>query len=260
MSISTTDLIDLCRIAHQAGRVIMDIYKTDFTTHIKDDASPVTAADQLAETLILDELTRIDKTTPVVGEESTAAGRIPQIGNRFYLVDPLDGTKEFLNRNGEFTVNIGLIEDHVPVAGVIYAPAIGEVFAAANGIAYGGKIAVSEPMTETVWRNLVVAPDTEKTIAIASRSHRDAATEAYLLEKGITEIISAGSSLKFCAIASGRAHVYPRFGRTMEWDTAAGHAILIAAGGNVRGLDGQPLRYGKSDQGFANPSFIASNT
>jgi 3'(2'), 5'-bisphosphate nucleotidase len=259
MTTISPELLRLCSIAHAAGREIMQIYQTDFASSTKNDASPVTEADQRAEELILKELASVDPSTPAIGEESCAAGRIPSIGRRFYLVDPLDGTKEFINRNGEFTVNIGLIEDQNPVAGVVYAPAIGELYAAMKGQAFAAYCNVETSVALAQWRKLSMAQTRpEKLIGIASRSHRDAETETYLRDHEITEIISAGSSLKFCTIAAGRAHVYPRFGRTMEWDTAAGHAILAAAGGHVRDASGSALTYGKSSQNFANPSFIAS--
>ncbi len=253
-------LIKLCAIAQEAGRAIMEVYHSDFSVQTKDDNSPVTAADQLAEKIILTELAKLDPQTPVVAEESASAGNIPAIMDRFYLVDPLDGTREFLKRNGEFTVNIALIEGRKPVAGVVYAPALAEIFAAQGGAAYRGQLDITAALESAHLAHLVSnTAKPEKMIGIASRSHRDAETENYLRSHSITEVISAGSSLKFCAIAAGRAHVYPRFGRTMEWDTAAGHAVLVAAGGKVCTSDGKSLEYGKADQAFANPTFIASS-
>lgn len=172
-------------------------------------------------------------------------------------MDPLDGTKEFVSRNGEFTVNIAKVENGVPVIGVVYAPAIGRIFwgDTARGAAEG-KVAADESIT---WKKLLVRPcPGDGAIVVASRSHRDSATDDYLKTVKVAKLVSAGSSLKFCLIAAGEADLYPRFGRTMEWDTAAGHAVLLAAGGKVLNSDGEPLCYGKRDRGFDNPGFIAS--
>jgi 3'(2'),5'-bisphosphate nucleotidase len=251
---STKSLVNLALLA---GREIMAIYATDFSARTKSDLTPVTAADEAAERIILEGLARLDPQTPVISEEAAAAGRVPQVGASFYLVDPLDGTKEFVSRNGEFTVNIAKIENGVPVVGVVYAPAKGRIFwgDATKGAAEG-KIAADETIT---WKKLLVRPcPGDGAIVVASRSHRDSATDDYLKTVKVAKLVSAGSSLKFCLIAAGEADLYPRFGRTMEWDTAAGHAILLAAGGKVLNSDGQPLCYGKRDRGFDNPGFIAS--
>jgi 3'(2'), 5'-bisphosphate nucleotidase len=247
----------LINLALVAGREIMAIYATDFTTHAKNDLSPVTEADEAAEKIILAGLASLDPATPVISEEAASAGRIPQVAGRFYLVDPLDGTKEFVSRNGEFTVNIARIENGMPVLGVVFAPAIGRIFwgetgrgAAEGRVASDGSIA---------WKKLGVRPcPAGGATVVASRSHRDVATDDYLKTVKVAKLVSAGSSLKFCLIAAGEADLYPRFGRTMEWDTAAGHAVLLAAGGKVTNSDGQPLCYGKRDRGFDNPGFIAS--
>ena len=246
----------LVNLALLAGREIMGVYATDFSARTKSDLTPVTVADEAAERIILEGLARIDAQTPVISEEAASAGRIPEVGNTFYLVDPLDGTKEFVSRNGEFTVNIARIENGVPVIGVVYAPAIGRIFwgDAANGAAEG-KVAADETIA---WKKLLVRPcPGDGAIVVASRSHRDSATDDYLKTVKVAKLVSAGSSLKFCLIAAGEADLYPRFGRTMEWDTAAGHAVLLAAGGKVMNSDGQPLCYGKRERGFDNPGFIA---
>jgi 3'(2'), 5'-bisphosphate nucleotidase len=253
----TTETSAFVNLALSAGREIMAIYATDFATHTKNDLSPVTEADEAAEKIILAGLAKLDPATPVISEEAASAGRIPAVANRFYLVDPLDGTKEFVSRNGEFTVNIARVENGLPVMGVVYAPAIRRIFwgEVAKGAAEG-RVADDGSI---VWKKLVVrACPREGAIVIASRSHRDHATEDYLKTVKVAKLVSAGSSLKFCLIAAGEADLYPRFGRTMEWDTAAGHAVLLAAGGKVLGSDGQPLSYGKRDRGFDNPGFIAS--
>jgi len=258
MTLAPTSLTkSLVNLALLAGREIMAIYSTDFRTRTKSDLTPVTEADEAAERTILEGLARVDGETPVISEEAAAAGRVPQVGASFYLVDPLDGTKEFVSRNGEFTVNIAKIENGVPVTGVVYAPAKGRIFwgDTATGAAEG-KIAADETIA---WNKLLVRPcPGDGAIVVASRSHRDSATDDYLKTVKVAKLVSAGSSLKFCLIAAGEADLYPRFGRTMEWDRAAGHAVLLAAGGKVLNSDGQPLCYGKRDRGFDNPGFIAS--
>lgn len=241
----------LAAIAREAGEAILEIYDAPGAVREKADHSPVTAADEAAERLILARLEALSPKYPIVAEESVAAGRIPKVGHGpFWLVDPLDGTLEFVHRMGEFTVNIGLIEDGRPTLGVVYLPAQGKAYLGC-GPGKAWRIVGSGAPQPIVARP---AP-AEGLIAVASRSHRDAKTEAFLAEKNIESWMPAGSALKFCLIAEGAADVYPRFGRTMEWDTAAGHAVLAAAGGRVHDLDGRELRYGKPD--FANPAFIA---
>lgn len=246
----------LALIAIDAGDVMMEIYARNFTVAEKKDRSPVTEADGAAEAVILAALAKLTPDIPVIAEEAFSEGKVPQIGDLFYLVDPLDGTKEFINRNGEFTVNIALIENGEPVAGVVYAPAIERMFTgnARTGATHckvsGSKMGVAEPIKVRDARG-------QPLVAIASRSHRDAKTEEYLNHYNISDIVAAGSSLKFCLVATGEADIYPRHGRTMEWDTAAGHAVLRAAGGDVTRLDGSPFLYGKADEGFANTFFVA---
>jgi 3'(2'),5'-bisphosphate nucleotidase len=238
----------LVPLIRDAGRVIMDIYATDFDVTQKGDASPVTQADQKAEEVILAGLAEIAPDIPVVAEESVAAGRIPDVKERFFLVDPLDGTKEFISRNGEFTVNIALIEHGVPVLGLVYAPAIGRLFGGARGAgawledAHGRRSIACRPVPA------------EGLTVVASRSHGDeTALDAFLAGRKVASRTNAGSSLKLCLVAAGEADLYPRLGRTMEWDIAAGDAVLRAAGGKVTVVaDGQPLRYGKP--GFDNPT------
>lgn len=237
---------DLIEIAKAAGRAILEIYAGEIEVQSKADRSPVTAADRAAEAIILEGLKKLSPDLPVIAEEEVAAGRVPKIGTRFWLVDPLDGTREFLSRNGEFTVNIALIEARRPVLGVVLAPAIDRVFYApdpTHAFESGKPIHVRRPSDDGL-------------VVVASRSHRDSATDALIAGMPVKDFRTAGSSLKFCLVASGEADLYPRTGRTMEWDTAAGHAILSAAGGKVLGLDGEDFLYGKP--GFENPGFIAS--
>ena len=250
----------LADIAQRAGAKIMEIYATEFTADEKADLSPVTIADEQAESIIVEELKKYWPGIPVIAEEAAAAGKIPAVAEQFFLVDPLDGTKEFLSRNGEFTVNIALIENGLPVLGVVYAPALSRMFLGEeNHGAQHSTIGVSDPLSNADWQSMktrTLPPD--GATVLASRSHRDAATEEYLATLTVKKIIGAGSSLKFCSIAAGEADIYPRFGRTMEWDTAAGQAVLMAAGGKVNCATGEPLVYGKTQRGFDNPAFIAS--
>lgn len=244
-------LNSLLGIARSAGDVVMKHYSGEIVGRTKADSSPVTAADEEAEELILRRLGETVPSIPVVAEESAAAGRLPKIADTFFLVDPLDGTKEYISRNGEFTVNIALIENRVPVAGVVYAPAIGRLFWGADGEAYEE----SNGATRRIRTRAV--PATGMT-AVASRSHRDAETDAFLARHKVDTIVSAGSSLKFCVIAAGEADIYPRMAPTMEWDTAAGHAVLRAAGGRVTLTESDAeLLYGNATGNFRNPHFIA---
>lgn len=256
-------LVDsLRRLSLKAGAAIMAHYESGIEAARKEDDSPVTAADHDAEHIILDGLHRLAPEIPVVSEEQAAAGHIPEIGACFFLVDPLDGTKEFLRKNGEFTVNIALVEDRLPVMGVVYAPAKERMFYAFGpGEAYEQRIAPSaderldglEP-PRRIW---VRAPAPDGLAVVVSRTHRDHKTDEYLDLYRVKEFLVAGSSLKFCLVAAGEADLYPRHGRTMEWDTAAGHAVLAAAGGSVTLLDGAPLLYGKVERGLDNPFFVA---
>jgi 3'(2'), 5'-bisphosphate nucleotidase len=252
-------LSNLASLALDAAGEIMRIYDAPLEVREKADASPVTDADEAAERIILAGLAALDPATPVVSEEAAAAGNIPETAERFYLVDPLDGTREFISRNGEFTVNIALVDNGEPVAGVVYAPARARLFVGETG--HGSAEAAITPggsLATVTWRPISTRPAPAAGLtAVASRSHRDEATDAWLADHAITDLVSAGSSLKFCLLAAGEADVYPRFGRTMEWDTAAGHAILKAAGGRVTDTEGAPLTYGKRHRDYDNPGFIA---
>jgi 3'(2'), 5'-bisphosphate nucleotidase len=238
--------------ARRAGEAIMEVYAGDFAVARKADSSPVTLADQRAETIILAALAAAATGIPVIAEERAEAEGLPaETGDLFWLVDPLDGTKEFISRNGEFTVNIGLIQAGVPILGMVHVPALGVTYGSAG------------PGTARRWRgNAPVEPIAARRpppgglVVVHSRSHENNEKfDAYLLGKNITEKRVCGSSVKFCLLAAGEADLYPRFGPTMEWDTAAGHAVLIAAGGSVTTLEGAPFVYGKT--GLRNPGFIA---
>jgi 3'(2'), 5'-bisphosphate nucleotidase len=244
------------RLALEAGEVIMQIYESpDFDVRSKSDDSPVTAADEAADALISAGLRAAFPDVPLVTEEQAASHG--QTATTFLIVDPLDGTKEFVQRRGDFTVNIAYVENGVPTRGVVYAPAQGRLF-------YTNAIGMSVEEIGMLNKNAlgvtrpihVTTPDNTALMVVASKSHRDQATDDYIAGYTVRDMKSAGSSLKFCLVATGEADLYPRLGRTMEWDTAAGHAVLSGAGGRVvRFDDHSPLTYGKS--GFANPFFIA---
>lgn len=241
--------------ALRAGAEILKIYDEGFEVDVKADTSPVTAADAAAESIILAALREVAPDIPIVAEEEAAAGRIPECGRQFFLVDPLDGTKEFIQRRGDFTVNIALIEDRSPTMGVVYAPAKRRLFFGdvSRKVAWTADVKDGEPEAARPIGIREVANGA--LIAVASKSHNTHETDAYLGCFEIAERVSCGSSLKFCLVAAGEADLYPRLAPTMEWDTAAGDAVLRAAGGKVCGPDGQPMLYGKD--GFFNPGFVA---
>ncbi len=244
------------RLAIEAGNRIMEIYNSDdFGVKLKSDDSPVTEADEAADALISTGLRAAFPDMMLVTEEQ--ADSHARRGDTFLIVDPLDGTKEFIHRRGDFTVNIALVESGVPTRGVVYAPAKNRMFFTAAGgrsVEETGdfdpdRIGDTHPIS-------VTTPDNGALMVVASKSHRDQATDDYIAKYAVRDMTSAGSSLKFCLVATGEADLYPRLGRTMEWDTAAGHAVLAGAGGRVVRFDDQtPLLYGK--EGFANPFFIA---
>jgi 3'(2'), 5'-bisphosphate nucleotidase len=242
-------------IAERAGAVILEHYEGDVAVSRKADASPVTAADEAAERSILPALRALTPGVPVVSEEAMAQGQAPgaaesAAAGRFWLVDPLDGTREFIKRNGEFTVNIALVIDGRPALGVVHVPA--------QGATYGGIVGgVAELARDGRRRRIAARPvPAEGAVLVSSRSHGDdAAMKSFLGDMKIASRRIAGSALKFCLVAEGAADLYPRLGRTMEWDSAAGHAVVLAAGGKVTRLDGGELRYGKPD--FENPHFLA---
>lgn len=244
------------RLALEAGDVIMAIYEgPDFAVRAKGDASPVTEADEAADTVISAGLTSAFPNVPLITEEQAASHTIS--AQSFLIVDPLDGTKEFVQRRGDFTVNIAYVADGVPVSGIVYAPAKGRLFYTrpdGSAVEEIGPFDKAGPGEVRPIR--VAAPDNAALMVVASKSHRDQATDDYIANYAVRDMTSAGSSLKFCLVATGEADLYPRLGRTMEWDTAAGDAILRGAGGQVVRFDThQPLAYGKP--GWDNPFFIA---
>lgn len=244
------------RLALEAGDTIMQIYEADdFDVKVKSDSSPVTEADEAADALISAGLRAAFPEILLVTEEQAASHL--EKGDTFLIVDPLDGTKEFINRRGDFTVNIALVENGVPTRGVVYAPAKGRMFyTQADGQTVEETGALDKAQTGDVTVISVSEPDNSALMIVASKSHRDQATEDYINKYQVKDSKSAGSSLKFCLLAAGEADFYPRLGRTMEWDTAAGHAVLRAAGGTVlRADDRTPLAYGKD--GWDNPHFLA---
>lgn len=244
------------RLSIEAGRVIMEVYgRPDVGVREKADTSPVTEADEAADAIIYAGLKEAFPDFPIVTEEQAATHDIDV--KSFLIVDPLDGTKEFIKRRGDFTVNIALVEDGTPTLGVVYAPAKGRMFFTP---AEGGAVeeaGMFDPATVGPTKPIKVSdPDANALRVVASKSHRDQATDDYIARYNVVDMVSAGSSLKFCLVAAGEADFYPRLGPTMEWDTAAGHAVLAAAGGIV--LDKathEPLVYGK--EGFRNPFFLA---
>jgi 3'(2'), 5'-bisphosphate nucleotidase len=244
-------LPDVIGIARDAGAAILKVYAGECDAETKTDGSPVTEADRRAQAIICPRLAQLAPGTPIVAEEDAEVTRDGRTSERFWLVDPLDGTKEFLSRNGEFTVNIALVEDSVPVLGVVLAPALDRLFACAPDTGAVVEDSAGRRTISARW----VPP--EGATVLSSRSHGDPEALARCLAgRRVAASIAAGSSLKFCLIAAGEADLYPRLGRTMEWDTAAGDAILRAAGGRVIDLEGRPLVYGKP--GFENPHFIAA--
>lgn len=259
-----TDILDrravsevFANLCSQAGKAIMEIYATDFTSDEKADSSPVTEADRVAEAIILAGLAEHFPDTPVLAEESFEAGLRPEVGARFILVDPVDGTKEFIRKNGEFTVNIALIENRRPVAGCVYAPALEQIYVGAQ-TAWSGQIAPGDPVQIDALRKITTRTrQSGGCTAVMSRSHADQQTLDFASSVGVTEQVTAGSSLKFCLIAEGKADVYPRFGPTREWDTAAGHAVLNAAGGAVLLPDGGEKLYAQTETEYLNGPFVA---
>ncbi len=241
---------DLAETAREAGEAILTIVRRGFNVERKGDSSPVTEADRAAELVILAALARLAPGVPVIAEEEVAAGRIPAHGDTYFLVDPLDGTKEFIRGGDDYTVNIGLIEDGSPTLGVVYSPATARLHA--------GRVGGGAWLDEGQGPRPIRTRERGATVtAVASKSHLNQATIDYLeAAVGQCDYTAVGSSLKFCILAEGRADIYPRAAPTSEWDTAAGHAVLLAAGGLVDGPDGTPLRYGK--RAFLNRAFVAT--
>ncbi|HEX9568285.1 MAG TPA: 3'(2'),5'-bisphosphate nucleotidase CysQ [Rhodospirillales bacterium] len=251
LNIGLSLLEQVGKIAKRAGQEILKVYKTDFKVEQKADRTPVTEADRAAEALILRAIREgITDKFPIVSEEAVAAGKAPVVkDSAFWLVDPLDGTKEFVSKNGEFTVNIAIVENGRPVLGVVHAPVSRKTY---WGAAVGSFAQDGDGPERVIKCRTVPAGGL---VAMVSRSHRGPDVDAYLAQYKIASERSAGSALKFCVVAEGAADIYPRLGRTMEWDTAAGHAVLRFAGGTVEDLQGKDLTYGKP--GFENPHFVA---
>ena len=244
-------LDDIAEAAREAGEAILEVVRRGFDIEQKGDSSPVTEADRAAELIVLAALARAAPGVPVIAEEEVVAGRIPAHGDTFFLVDPLDGTKEFCRGGDDYTVNIALVEGLTPKLGVVFAPATGRL--------HGGIVGTGAWRDEGNGRTLIQTRQRGAAMtAVASKSHLNQATIDYLeAAAGKCDYVSVGSSLKFCIVDEGGADIYPRAAPTSEWDTAAGHAVLLAAGGLVDGVDGQPLRYGK--RAFLNRGFVATS-
>ena len=242
---------ELMDIVRRAGDEILKVYDSDFAVQTKQDHSPLTEADLAAHAVIADGLQRLAPDIPIISEESALPDFSERgLWSRYWLVDPLDGTKEFINRNGDFTVNIGLIQSGIPILGVVSTPVDNCVWA---GSLADGALQIKDSVQQKIG---VRKANQQKITVVASRSHRSPELETFISELKVEQSISRGSSLKFCLIAEGKADIYPRTGPTMEWDTAAGHAVLIAAGGKMTGFDGTQFQYAKPD--FLNDWFIAS--
>ena len=251
---TSPDVIEkLCRLAKEAGSVIMSIYESNFEVQYKADRSPLTAADKASHKVIVEGLKIAFPAIPILSEEGADIDYAKRKKwERFWLVDPLDGTKEFIKHNGEFTVNIALIEGQAPILGLIYVPAQDKLYWGLAGNGAWKRQGNNKPEVIKVRK-----PNREKGLTIVmSRSHPSPELENYLKKMKIAEALPMGSSLKFCAVAEGKADLYPRFGPTMEWDTAAGNAIVLAAGGQVATLEGGTLKYNKAI--WLNPFFIVS--
>ena len=250
----------------EAGRLQMQYFRNGAAIETKADSTPVTLADQHSEDVLIAALARVAPGVPVIAEESVAAGRIPEIGTsesaEFFLVDPLDGTREFIAGRPDFTINIALIRNRMPVFGLIYAPARAELYLTRSPTDAIGTTLPLDTKDPSL-RSLTVTQLSARTapadglVVATSQSHLNEATTQYLSTHTITRHIRIGSSLKFCMIAKGEADIYPRLGRTSEWDTAAGQAILEAAGGSVTRLDGTPLTYGHAEKRYLNPDYVA---
>jgi 3'(2'), 5'-bisphosphate nucleotidase len=252
----------LIPVVLEAGRVQLRYHRCNVPVMSKSDETPVTCADQESEAVILAGLAKLAPDIPVVAEEEAAAGRLPEIGRTFFLVDPLDGTREFIAGRAEFTINIALVDTGVPVFGLVYAPVTGDLFMTspdgrAMFVNVGQPDRLDAPVVTDMAPIHVRRPPADGLVAAVSFSHMNAETEAILAQFQIAARRQAGSSLKFCMVARGEADIYPRVGRTFEWDTAAGHAVLRAAGGTMTKLDGSPFMYGKAAEKFLNPDYIA---
>ena len=268
MTTSTFDLAILKGVAdrlestaYESGAVIMDVYESDFDVETKADKSPVTAADEASEQIVLRDLVEIAPEIPFVAEEHVAAHGFPQFdGDTFWLIDALDGTKEFINRRGAFTVNIGLIINGAPCLGVVYAPARKELFCGLICPETGERSAFVVRNDTRSDISVRPIPDDGVTV-VGSLSHQvKQPMEDFLAKHTVKDMIAIGSSLKFCLVAEGKADLYPRFGPTSEWDIAAGHAVLRAAGGSVKPFEGREMQYKKVRDNYLNGTFLATGT
>ncbi|MEQ9690914.1 MAG: 3'(2'),5'-bisphosphate nucleotidase CysQ [Bauldia litoralis] len=261
--LSDSDLAEaLLPATIRAGAAILDVRSRTLEVEHKSDASPVTEADRAAEVIILAELARLAPGIPVVAEEAVAAGDLPAVDGAFFLVDPLDGTKEFISGGSDFTVNIGLIRNNEPVMGIVYTPVTGTMYVGIAGDgAWMGRMVDGAVVDRKPIVVRTCGGDT-KVDVVASKSHRTPETDDYINRYPVGDLVSAGTSLKFCLVAEGKADLYPRMGTTMQWDTAAGDAVLRAAGGQVVSLDGTPFPYGPNGEAgaaaFRNEWFIAA--
>lgn len=260
---STQDTDQIARkfgeLASMAGDAILKVQARGIAARAKADTSPVTDADEAAEAIILDGLAKLLPGVPVVAEECVSRGETPQIGRDFVLVDALDGTREFVAGRDEYTVNIALVRDGVPVCGAVFAPALQRLYFGAPGGAYRAALKAGHALAQA--REIMPIhtrkPSGGRYDVLASRSHGDPDTEAFLARINVGERITSGSSLKFCVVAEGAADVYARLVSIMEWDVAAGHAVLAAAGGTMLTPQGGPVLYGKADKGFRHVPFMA---
>ncbi len=244
-------LVEATAIAREAGRTILDVYASTFTVEEKEDRSPLTEADLRSEKLILAGLKRVAPEIPVLSEEAVKLPWTTRRGwSRLWVVDPLDGTREFVQRNGEFTVNIALVQEHRPVLGIVHAPALERTYYACEGVG------AFRSDTETAGRSIRVAKRGPGPVrVVGSRNHRGSSLDGFLERVGPHEFVEVGSSLKLCIVAEAGADVYPRLGPTSEWDTAAGQCVLEQAGGQVLKLDGEPLDYNAKEE-LLNPHFV----
>ena len=246
------DLINpIAALAAEAGRAILEVYATDFAVQAKEDQSPLTQADLASHKVIADGLRKLTPDIPVISEEEGLPDFDIRRGwSRYWLIDPLDGTKEFVNRNGEFTVNIAMIEDHCPVFGVVHVPVQDRTYVGCKG--YGAMRMTADSPAEKIH---VLESSSTPIRVVGSRSHRGASLDAFLARLGETDMVPMGSSLKFCVVAEGKADIYPRLGPTSEWDTAAAQAVVEQAGGKVLQLNGKPLSYNAKPE-ILNPYFM----
>ena len=251
---------DLVPVTLEAGRAIMRHFGADPTVFRKHDESPVTAADQEAEDLLLPAIARAAPGIPIVAEEQVSAGHVPAVGDELFLVDPLDGTRGFIKGRSEFTVNVGYVRDGLPCFGIVYAPALSKLYVTLDhNVAIEADADPNGParqLGDLSWRRLQTRAIDRRNLSAVSSRHVSKVLAARLEELGVARV-DANSSIKFCMLARGDVDFYPRFGEIREWDTAAGAAIVIAAGGCMTDLDGRPTRYGKAAGGFRNPAFVA---